>query len=97
MLFLKLRYQQLRKEIIRGWYEVPYLYFTLGLLGVGFCGVMYKVTNMDDKDYFYTRHKHNYIVLRPNDVRLERYPRKYITDIGVLENYEKSKQQQEQK
>ncbi|KAI2807831.1 hypothetical protein RDWZM_005294 [Blomia tropicalis] len=84
MLFLRLRLQHLKNEIIRGWYQVPYLYFTLGLVGVSAIGVVYKFKTLDDEKTYYTRHKNRYIVIRPDDVRLQKYPRKYITDVDLL-------------
>lgn len=93
MIFLRLRYQQLRSEIIRGWYEVPYLYFTIGLVIISVGGISYKLAQLDNKDHHYARHKHHYVVLRPDDVRLPKYPRKFITDRAVLEDYEKRQQE----
>ncbi|KAH9399461.1 hypothetical protein TYRP_017873 [Tyrophagus putrescentiae] len=93
MLFLRLRWQQLVKEVRQGFHQEPYLFFTLGLMGITVFGVSYKLSVMDNKDHYWSRHKHTYLVIRPDDARLSYYPRKHITDIEVLENYEKKKQQ----
>lgn len=88
MLFLKLRYQFLRNQIIQGWYEVPYLYFTMGIVACSAVGISYKWSLADSTDHFYMQYKLNYLVVRPSDARLKKYPQEFITDIGVLKNYE---------
>lgn len=92
MLFLRLRWQQLRNEIRKGFHEEPYLFFTLGIVGITVFGVSYKLSVLDNKDHYWSRHKNTYLVIRPDDARLARYPRKHITDIEVLENYDKRQQ-----
>lgn len=87
MLFLRLRFQKLKDEIIRGWYEVPILYLTLALGALSVPVLVYKLkTEVNDSD-FYTRHKSHYIVLRPDDHRLDKYPLKWVTDKDVVDKY----------
>ncbi|OTF72136.1 hypothetical protein BLA29_013933 [Euroglyphus maynei] len=93
MIFLRLRYQQLRSELIRGWYQVPYLYFSFGLVGISTLGVIYHyLTKLPDDERF-KRHKTRYIVVRPDDMRLQKYPLKYVTERDLVEKYRQQQQQ----
>ncbi|KAH7640597.1 hypothetical protein DERF_000220 [Dermatophagoides farinae] len=96
MIFLRLRLQQLKNEIIRGWYQVPYFYFSLGMVGISCIGVAYHYLTKIPDDESFKRHKTRYIVIRPDDVRLQKYPLKYITDRDLVEKYRQQQQQQQQ-
>lgn len=89
MFFLKLRYQILRREIIRGWYEIPYIYFIIGGFVLSGSIVAYKtLVNIPVEDR-YVRYKNRYLVVRPDDVRLDKYPLSYITDKDLLLEHQK--------
>lgn len=83
-------FRRLKAELYRGYYEVPYLYFTMGLVGISGVIISYQWVTRSSIDDYYTRHKNRYVVLRPDDVRFKTYPRHYITDLDVLEKYEQS-------
>ena len=92
MIFLKLRFQQLKNEIIRGWYQVPYLYFSFGLCGISAIAVVHHYLTKTPDDELFTRHKSRYIVVRPDDVRLQKYPLKYITERYLVEKHRQQQQ-----
>lgn len=90
MLFLGRRFRIYTKIIIDGYEKVPYLYFTLALMAYTVPMAYYRwVTESVDPQYNSFRHKNQYTVIRPDDPRLEKYPRKYLTDLSLLEEYER--------
>ena len=91
----QLRY--IKSELIRGWYEIPYLYFTGVLFLIGTCGTFYHVRRLPSTDNLITRHKERYIVIRPDDPRLLTYPPEYVTDKDVIDNYLKKQEELKQK
>lgn len=90
MFFLARRFALLKAEIIRGWYEIPYLYTTIGIVAFSGVGVVYKAMNLKTLEDTVMRHKEHYIVVRPDDARLKKYPREFITDIDLVKKYEAS-------
>lgn len=94
MLFLRSKLNKLKSEIIGGWYQVPYLYLSFGVMVFGGILSTYRYLNMPAWEDRFTRHKNQYIVVRPDDPRLKKYPTDYITESHLVEKY---RQQQQEK
>lgn len=87
MLFLRIQLNKLKNEIINGWYQIPYLYLSVGVMTLGGIITGYRWLTLPAWEDRFTRHKNQYIVVRPNDPRLNKYPSNYITESHLLEKY----------
>ena len=91
MFFARLRFQELKKVLVDGYKEIPYLYVTLSIIPIMLPFYIYNESNRQTNPEEYTfRHKERYVVVRPDDQRLIGYPRRFITDLHLLEKYENS-------
>lgn len=87
MLFLRLRLQQLKNDIYRGWYQVPHFFVSLGLIGASTVLVIYHhLTKLPD-DQIFSRYKTRYLVIRPDDPRLDKYPLEYVTEKDIVQKF----------